>query len=434
MKKVLIVTYYWPPAGGAGVQRWLKMSKYLPESGWMPVIYTPEITESPADDHTLMEDIRDDITVIKTPIWEPYQWYKRFVGKGADERINAGFLHEGKPPALAERISIWIRGNLFIPDARRFWIRPSVRYLLRYLRENPVDAIITTGPPHSMHLIGLGIKRKLHIPWIADFRDPWTQIDYYHRLKLTRMADRIHHRQEHQVLTSADQVMTIGWSSREDLMALGAKRVEVVTNGYDHEDFVTDATYNHQAFSITHVGVMNEDRNPVQLWEALREVLESVPEFRNHLKIRLIGRVDFNVTASLKLYGLDLFVERIPYLPHKEAIAEMASSAVLLLSINQIPNARGILTGKLFEYLAVKRPVLCIANMAGDSAKVLEETGAGVCAGYAGAVPVREEVERLFGLYLRKALFLPEGGLAEGYSRKEQAEKTAKLLNACSGG
>ena len=195
MKRVLIITYYWPPSGGSGVQRWLKMSKYLPENGWQPVIYTPEDGEFPIIDTSLEKDVCPEAEVVKRPIVEPYTLYKRFVGMRAEEKVKVGFTDEsGKQKGWKARLSMWIRGNLFIPDARCWWIRPSVRFLLKYLKDNPVDAIISTGPPHSMHLIALRLKAKLGLPWIADFRDPWTDIDFYNELRLTQWADCKHHR------------------------------------------------------------------------------------------------------------------------------------------------------------------------------------------------------------------------------------------------
>ena len=171
-KKVLIITYYWPPGGGAGVQRWLKFAKYLRDFGWEPVIYTPENGEMPVVDLSLQKDVPQGLAVIKQPIWEPYNSYKKFIGQGKEEKINTGFLTENKKPKLAEKIAVWIRGNYFIPDARKFWIKPSVKFLSEYLHHHPVSAIISTGPPHSMHLIALKLKKKLNLPWMADFRDP----------------------------------------------------------------------------------------------------------------------------------------------------------------------------------------------------------------------------------------------------------------------
>ncbi len=159
MKRVLILTYYWPPSGGAGVQRWLKFVKYLREFGWEPIVYTAENPEAPADDDSLEKDIPQNLTILKTPIWEPYDLYKKFTGQASNDRVNAGFLHEKEKPAWSEKLSVWIRGNFFIPDARRFWIKPSIRFLQRYLKTCPVDAIVSTGPPHTMHMIGMGLKK-----------------------------------------------------------------------------------------------------------------------------------------------------------------------------------------------------------------------------------------------------------------------------------
>ena len=209
MKRVLIITYYWPPSGGAGVQRWLKFVKYLRNYGWEPIVYTAENGEMPVIDPSLEKDIPNNTTVLKTKIWEPYSFYKTFIGKKQNEKINASFLSENKKPSLTEKISVWIRGNFFIPDARKFWIKPSVKHLSNYLKSNPVDAIISSGPPHSMHLIALGIKKQFpKLKWVADFRDPWTNIDFYKELMLTSASDRKHKQLEKEVLLHADSVIS----------------------------------------------------------------------------------------------------------------------------------------------------------------------------------------------------------------------------------
>ncbi len=268
LRKVLIITYYWPPSGGAGVQRWLKFSKYLHEYGWEPIIYTPENPEAPSQDFTLLKEIPKGITIIKTPIWEPYEFYKKLVGMKKGEKVNAGFLNEKKKPALAEGFSTWIRGNFFIPDARKFWIKPSVKYLNNYLKQNPVDAIISTGPPHSMHLIALGVKKKLNIPWLADFRDPWTDIDFYHHLRLTKWADKKHKRLELSVLKNADIVTTVSNNWGKDLEKIYSRKVDIVTNGFDPEDFAAANQTLDTMFTLTHIGSLNKDRNPGEIGRA----------------------------------------------------------------------------------------------------------------------------------------------------------------------
>ncbi|HER09404.1 MAG TPA: glycosyl transferase family 1, partial [Bacteroides sp.] len=262
MKKVLIITYYWPPSGGAGVQRWLKLTRYLPDFGWQPVVYAPENPEAPVDDLSLLEDVHPEVKVVKRRIWEPYRYYRRFLGMSPSDRINAGFLNEKEKPGKKEGISVWIRGNLFIPDARKFWIRPSARFLTRYLRQHPVDAIISSGPPHSMHLIAQKLRKKFDLPWIADFRDPWTEIDFYDQLRLTRRADRKHRSLEQAVLKGADRVLVIGKSMAKRFRELAGIDPVVLPNGYDEADFAaTFAPQPGNKFTILHVGAMNRDRN-----------------------------------------------------------------------------------------------------------------------------------------------------------------------------
>ena len=200
MKRVLIISYYWPPSGGAGVQRWLKFVKYLRSFGWEPVVYTPENPEFPETDLSLAKDIPPGLEVIKQPIWEPYDTYKKLLGQKKEDKINAAFLSEKKKNSMLENFSVWVRGNFFIPDARKFWIRPSVKFLLNYLETNPVKAVISTGPPHSMHLIAMALAKKIKLPWLADFRDPWTNIDFYKDLRLSARADARHKKLEKKVL------------------------------------------------------------------------------------------------------------------------------------------------------------------------------------------------------------------------------------------
>ena len=262
MKKVLVITYYWPPSGGAGVQRWLKFVKYLNEFGWEPIIYTPENPEVPAIDNSLIKDVPEGLLVLKTKVWEPYSAYKRFVGRKKNDSIKAGFLSEKKNPSFTEKIAVYVRGNYFIPDARKYWIKPSIKYLLEYLKDNPVDVMVSTGPPHSMHMIALGIKEKLNIPWLADFRDPWTNIDFYDKLMLSSSADKKHKRMEQQVLKTADQLVTVSWNWAKDFEDLGAGKTEVITNGFDPEDFENNKENSSEKFEIIHIGSMNKDRNP----------------------------------------------------------------------------------------------------------------------------------------------------------------------------
>jgi glycosyltransferase involved in cell wall biosynthesis len=381
MIKVLIITYYWPPSGGAGVQRWLKFVKYLRDFGIEPIIYTHSNGEIPSVDESLLKDVPEGITVLKQPIWEPYGFYRKLLGKKSNEKINTGFLTEQKKPKRIESFSVFVRGNFFIPDARKFWIKPSTNYLTDYLKNNPVDAVISTGPPHSMHLIAMGLKNNFpSLPWIADFRDPWTNIDFYKDLKLTTWADKKHKRLEREVLQTANTVITIGKTLGNELMELGAKKSVVIHNGFDESDLPKEGNQPplDYKFTIAHIGSMNKARNPDVLWQALSELVKENSEFSKELSIKLVGKVDYHVQQQLKAFQLDTYLHKIDYIPHSEVIVEQQKSHVLLLVVNDAPNAKGILTGKIFEYLAAQRPIIAIAPKDGDLAEVLQKTETGV--------------------------------------------------------
>ena len=441
MKRVLIITYYWPPSGGSGVQRWLKMSKYLPENGWQPVIYTAEDAEYPVEDSSLEQDVASEAEIIRRPIVEPYTFYKRFLGMKKGEKVKAGFINEGvKKSGWKESLSVWLRGNLFIPDARCWWIKPSVRYLSRYLKEHPVDAMISTGPPHSMHLIAKALHKKFNIPWVADFRDPWTDIDFYKDLKLTRCADRKHHRLEHQVLTEATKVVTVGWDCAKGLKSHGAKYVTVITNGFD-ETFVEThgraSLQEHQQehetlpFTMSHIGIVGANRNPETFWSAVADLVETFPEtsLKPSIKIRLIGQVDNSVIKSIKRNNIEKYIEIIPYIPHNQVIAEQKKSDVLLLFVNNTPNAKGILTGKIFEYMASGRPILCIGPEDGDSARILNETQTGITIDFNDKERMKYVILDLMKKHQENQLVTKNSTAIEQYSRRNLTKKYAELLN-----
>jgi glycosyltransferase involved in cell wall biosynthesis len=377
LKKVLIISYYWPPSGGAGVQRWLKFVKYLPEFGWQPIVYTPENPEYPALDESLVKDVPEEVEILKQPIWEPYTWYRQFLGD-KNKKIGAGFVSDKKEPGLLQKISVWVRGNFFVPDARKFWIKPSVNYLTKYLEENPVDLIVSTGPPHSMHLIALGLKKSLGIKWVADFRDPWTNIDFYKELMLSGWADRKHKSLEQQVLKSADLSLTIGYTMTEEFIALGAKNVETVTNGFDEADFPDSDLKLDEEFIISHIGTFSPSRNQPTLWRALSELKIENEDFAQQFKLRTVGVVDYSVRSAIIEAGLEDNWEEVAYVPHEKLLQYQRASKVLLVSINNTPNATGILPGKFFEYLASGRPILAIGPKKSDIGTVLGKTNAGV--------------------------------------------------------
>lgn len=431
-RKVLIITYYWPPSGGAGVQRWLKFVKYLRNFGWEPVVYTPENPEYPAIDNSLLKDIPQGIEIVRTPIWEPYSFYKKLVGAKKNERINAGFLSEKKRPGLAERFSIWLRGNFFIPDARKFWINPSIKFLVKYLKQHPVDAIVSTGPPHSMHMIAHGVKKRTGLPWLADFRDPWTNIDFYHDLMLSSWADRKHHKQEMSVLKKADEVVVISNSMKTDFLKLLKRDYSVITNGYDQDDIAGVDVRIDERFSVAHIGTMVKTRNPLLLWEVLSEEVLKDTDFANELEIKLVGSVDYSVTESIEAAGLGNYVNKISYVPHNEVVKIQQQSQVLLLLINDTPNAKVILPGKFFEYMAARRPILCIGPRDGDAAEVILETNAGYVSEKDDKESIRKAINELYSRFRTGKNIVDSKGIAR-FSRESLTGRMAECLSVISG-
>ncbi len=378
MKKILIITYYWPPAGGGGVQRWLKFAKYLPDYGWKPIIVAPENADYPSIDRSLEKDISEEIEVIKVPIWEPYKLFKLITGKKKEEKVNTGFLFDGKNKSWIENLSLWLRGNLMIPDPRVFWVNPVYKVLKKKIKEIQPDCVITTGPPHSVHLIGLKLQKRFQLRWIADFRDPWSTIDYLDIFKLTTFARNRQRSLEKKVLTHADLVLSVSENWKKELLELGAKNVEVVTNGYDEDDFKDYKKEDTGKFVFTYTGLITSLRNPSFLWSLLEKMCRQDQEFDSKFELRIVGSIDQQVLNEIKsLPMLGKRTKYLGYLPHDEVIKQYGEASMLLLLLNQSANAKGHVPGKLFEYVASRTPVLAIGDTGGDVARIMEECGAG---------------------------------------------------------
>lgn len=427
-KRVLIITYYWPPSGGSGVQRWLKFSKYLRDFGWEPIIYTPENPEMPAEDASLERDIPAGITILKTPIVEPYSVYKWMTGRRKSDKIGAGFTSVSGKKSRLERMARWVRGNLFIPDARRFWIRPSVKYLQRWLKEHPVDLIVSTGPPHSMHLIARKLKAKTGIPWVADFRDPWTRIDFYQDLLPGKAADRLHHELERSVVGEADRVVVVSPTMAKEFSSDHHRPIDVITNGYDEDDIrgKQPLPAEDPYFSIAHIGTAPPSRNPVALWAAIKELLDEEALDRDKIRIRFVGHVDHTILAAANNADLADIVEIIPYVPHEEVSGWLRNSSVLLLLLNNTPGVNGILTGKFFEYLASGRPILCIGPVESDVAAIIQETASGICIPKSDVQAIKTWIKQAYDQHPHH---VTPNAIISRYSRKALTEQMSVIFN-----
>ncbi|NNK82068.1 MAG: glycosyltransferase, partial [Flavobacteriaceae bacterium] len=278
MKKALIISYYWPPAGGPGVQRWLKFVKYLRDFGVEPVVYVPENPSYPLYDYTLFSEVPKDITILRKPIKEPYKFAK-LISKKKSKTISKGIIQQKKQQTLIDKILLYIRGNFFIPDARKSWVKPSLNFLLQYIIENDINTIITTGPPHSLHLIGLNLKDELGIKWLADFRDPWTTIGYHKELKLTPKVESKHKILESNVLHGADEIIVTSNYTKDEFSTKAKQPITVITNGYDTHSVTIDKK--DDKFTFSHIGSLLSERNPIILWQAISDLISENGDFAN---------------------------------------------------------------------------------------------------------------------------------------------------------
>ena len=440
MKRVLIITYYWPPSGGSGVQRWVKFSKYLPSEGWQPVIYTPSNPEYTSVDRTLEAEIPSEAEIIRRPISEPYGIYRRLMGKDSStdmKTLTAGAAGGSVTPissgkkTFKQRLSLWIRGNLFVPDPRVWWVRPSVSFLKKYLKEHPVDVIVTTGPPHSMHLIGEKLSRATGLPWIPDFRDPWTKMYYLKYLPLTSPVRKRLLKMEQSVLDNASTVLAVTPLVQDDFRRRTSTPVAMITNGYDEDDFVGPVE-SDGLFNIVHTGLFAEDGNPLTLWKVLGKKVAENPEFKEKMRLRLVGKVDGAVMEAIEAEGLKDNVVNLGYKAHEVAVREQRAASLLILPLRNDPDYKPILPGKLFEYLAARRPILGIGQEDGAMARLLDEIAlpGRIVSNWDNEERTRSFIDSVWSDYLEKGdTLLPPDGI-DRFSRRSLTKELSHLLES----
>lgn len=422
--KVLIITYYWPPAGGPGVQRWLKFVKYLPDFGIEPVVYIPENPTYPLVDEGLLEEVNPSVTIIKQRITEPYAWASAF-SKTSTKKISSGIIPHKKKQSFLQRIMLWVRGNLFIPDARVLWVKPSVNYLSKYIKEHGIETIITTGPPHSLHLIGMRLKELHNVKWIADFRDPWTTIGYHKALKLGNSAANSHKNLEKKVLNSADNVLVTSPTTKAEFKAITSKPITVITNGYDTETVARQPM--DEKFTLAHIGSFLSERNPQILWEVLSELIIENDQFKAKFELKLIGAVSREVLDSIEVAGLSLYVNSLGYVPHAGAVMHQRKSQVLLLVEIDSDETKCIIPGKLFEYMVSERPILAIGPDGADFASIVQSTNTGIFVKYDEKEKLKNALIQWFSQYKKGNLRSNAIGLQQ-YSRKNLTGQLVQIL------
>lgn len=424
-KKLLIITYYSPPAGGPGVQRWLKFVKYLPDFNVQPIVYIPENPTYPIVDEGLQSEVSDKAIILKHKIFEPYQ-FASFFSKKKTQKISSGIIPNQKKQSFLERMLLWVRGNIFIPDARFLWVKPSVKYLKQYIQENNIDAIVTSGPPHSLHLIGLQLKKELNLKWFADFRDPWTTIGYHKALKLSAYAEKKHKALESEVLNAADTIIVTSKTTKTEFQAITSKPIEVITNGYDVEK-ITKQTLDEK-FTLAHIGSFLSERNPRILWKALKELVKENTDFRKDFQLKLMGAVSQEVLDTISEFKLTDYVLNLGYVSHREAVEHQRKSQVLLLIEINSEETKSIIPGKLFEYMVSERPIIALGPEDSDFAEIITSTNTGVFFTYDEKERLKELLLKYYQEYQNKNLKVYAVGLQQ-YSRKSLTEQFVQILN-----
>ena len=435
MKRVLIISYYWPPTGGSGVQRWVKFAKYLPSEGWQPVIYTPENPEQLAVDESLAAEVPEAAEVVKTRIIEPYELYKKLLRRSghSKEAVEVNPVN-AQNKSLLQKAAMWVRGNLFRPDPRCLWIGPSVRFLKKYLSEHPVDLIVSTGPPQSMHMIGLRLSRETGLPWIADFRDPWTKIFYFKHLSMTPATERWHKKMEKMVLDEASAVVAVSPLVQQEFQAMTDTPVELITNGFDECDFSSEPCTEayggaSQEFTITHTGLFAADGNPTILWDVLAEKCQADEAFRKLLRIKLIGKTDDQILKALKDRGLESSLINMGYQTHSVAVEQQRQASVLILPLRKEPEYRAVLPGKLFEYLASQRPILGIGQPDGAMAMIVNESGTGTVIDWNDRKEIGQYIDQCWERHLEGRLS-SDGADLSRFTRRNLTRRMAGLFES----
>jgi hypothetical protein len=427
LKRVLIITYHWPPSGGITVLRCLKIAKYLRDFGWEPIIFTAENAAYQYLDFSNEKDIPEGLEIHKVPITEPINAFKFFSGRKKDAPLQNITANSSRKKTIIDKLGMWVRGNFFIPDARFMWIKPSIAYLSDYLKNNPVDAIFTDGPPHTNTVIGMRLSQRFGIPWIADFQDPWTQVDYYADLYIGKRADKKHKALEQEVFHTAKKITIASPTWKADLESIGGKNVDVLYYGYDEADFVGFQPVKNEVFTIVHAGLLGSDRNPIGFFESLGKLIEQHPDLAAKVQIQLAGEVDYSVRKTIEENGLARVTKYVGMISRQEVLKLYEASSLLLLPINKASNAKGRIPGKLFELLRTGKPIVVFGQEDGDVKHLVEEKRHGSSFEYMDNTSI--------GVYLEKVLmnnefenFDPSLSVEE-FSNRRLTEKVAHLLN-----
>lgn len=427
MKKVLVITYHWPPSGGITVLRCLKFVKYLRDFGWEPIVFTAKNASYQFYDYSNEKEIPEGLEIHKVPIFEPVNAFKKISGRKKSIPLQNIASNSTKKRSAIDVLGMWIRGNFFIPDARKNWIKPSIKYLENYLKKNQIDAILTDGPPHTNTVIGMRISQKFNIPWLADFQDPWTQVDYFDKLYIGKIARRKHQKLEQEVFKTAQKITIASDTWKVDLESIGAKDVDIIYYGYDETEFKNYSPKKTNKIIFFHGGLLGNDRNPINFIKALSFLIEKYPELKNKLELRLAGEVDYSVIETIEKHNLKSNTSLLGMISRKDVMKEYEIANFLILPINQAANAKGRIPGKLFEMLRATKPILVFGPNNGDVKKIVENSKRGISFEYDEYERIFNEIEKLVQNYDPE--YFDENISVYEYSNYEITKKIGYLLD-----
>jgi len=419
---VLIATYYWPPSGGPGVQRYLKFAKYLPQFNIVPIILTVKNPTYPIQDPSLEKEVPAGLKVYKSKTIEPFGFYAGLSGKKA-ESVKPTIELEGE--TFKSSVGSWIRANIFIPDARAGWLITAKRRAENLITKEKIDTIITTGPPHSVHFIGKHLQQKLGTRWLADFRDPWSQVYYNQLLPRTAVAEQMDEKMEKSILKQADEVIVVSNSQAEDFRKIVERGYRVITNGFDPDDFENLKTgkKNSTEFVIRHIGNIGEAAVPESFLHAIKEL-----QTEELLKVEFIGDIHLRLPRVVEELELQHMIRFESYIPHRKALERMCGADLLLLSLPDVENISHHIPGKMFEYLGSGRPILMIGPVEGDSAQILHDEQAGTACNFDDTESIKKALENFLKKKNRKSRIVDMEN--HPYSRIRLTEKLTRLILA----
>ena len=419
MKKILLISYYWPPNAGVGARRWLNFQKYLSKE-YSITIYTPENPTVLNEDEALLNSVSSNTHTIKQKIWEPYDLYKKFTKKN---KVNPGVLID-PPRGLKEKFTNWARANFFIPDAKCFWVDQSVSYLSKLFSKDNFDYVISTGPPHSMHLIALNLREKYNFKWIADFRDPWTNMEYFAKLPLIHDSKKKHFELQKKVISKADLTLTVSDSWSKEFSQLGAIRTAIVYNGFDKYNSSIEP---HDKFRIGHFGLFNEFRDHSGLWQALNVSFSKNQNLKEDLEIYFSGPTHKNFHKNLKRHHLDSYLNYFEWNNLEKMQKEMLKCSVLIVSQSDTKDAMGRLPAKFFEYMGTGIPIVAIGRKNSDLSKIVLKHQCGVFLEFNKLHKLSSCLLDYYDKYLQKEITLKNNHV-DVFSWKNQAGNLIDLL------